>query len=321
MTTRRHAVVPVLGHEIQVTDQGRPGAEPLVMRHGLARTGRDFDDLARALSHNFFVLCAGTIGRGLSSWSDNPEAEHCLDFYTGIAAGLFDHYGLDRVGWIGTSMGALMGMRMTSGRRADRLAWLIVNDIGPVIPREAISRTLEYADSAADFATLSAAEAWFRAAYAPFGPADDAFWQHMARTSVRCRADVRLTTHYDPVITMQFTASPGDLTSWDRYERITLPMHVLRGASSDILRAGTAKLMAASGPRPEITLYRDCGHAPSLSRPEDHARLREIIADLTRRRPGLPGAGGRLRRVSPGGGRSGRFPAGTGQPGPLPHVR
>ncbi len=179
-------------------------------------------------------------------------------------------------------MGGLIGMRMASGPLADRLAWLIVNDIGPEIPKEAIDRILEYADSAPDFATLSAAEAWFRAAYAPFGPADDAFWQRMTRTSVRRRADGRFTTHYDPAITVQFTASPEDLTSWDRYERITLPMHVLRGASSDILPAATARLMASSGPRPEITLFPDCGHAPSLSRPEDITRIRLIVGDLLR---------------------------------------
>ena len=283
MTTPRHALVPVPDHEIHVTEWGRPGAETLVMWHGLARTGRDFDELARALSEDYLVLCPDMIGRGLSSWSDNPEAEYALDFYADIAADLLDHYRLDRVGWIGTSMGGLIGMRMASGPLADRLDWLIVNDIGPEIPREAISRILEYADSAPDFATLSAAEAWFRAAYAPFGPADDAFWQRMARTSVRRRADGRLTTHYDPAITVQFGASPEELTSWDRYEQITLPMHVLRGASSDILPAGTAKLMASSGPRPEITVYPDCGHAPSLSRPKDHARVREIIVDLARR--------------------------------------
>ena len=50
MTTPRHAFVPVMDHEIHVTEWGRPAAEPLVMWHGLARTGRDFDELAQALS-------------------------------------------------------------------------------------------------------------------------------------------------------------------------------------------------------------------------------------------------------------------------------
>ena len=277
----RHAFVTVMDHEIHVTEWGSPGRPALVMWHGLARTGRDFDELARALSEEYFILCPDTIGRGLSSWSANPEAEYALDYYTGIAGDLLDHYGLARVGWIGTSMGGLIGMRMASGPLAARLSWLIVNDIGPELPQDAIDRILDYADTAPDFGSVAEAETWFRAAYAPFGPADDGFWQRMARSSVRRRGDGRFTTHYDPAITVQFTASPGDFTCWDRYERITLPTHLLRGASSDVLPEGTARLMTSAGPRPEISLFDDCGHAPSLARPEDAVRIRGIIATLS----------------------------------------
>ena len=279
----RHAFVPVLGHEIHVTEWGTPGAPALIMWHGLARTGRDFDELASALADDYHVLCPDTIGRGLSSWAADPEAEYALAHYAAIATGLLDFYGLDRVGWLGTSMGGLIGMRIAAGPDAARLDWLIVNDIGPEVPGDAIARILDYADTRPDFATLAAAESWFRAAYAPFGPAADDFWRRMARTSVRRRGDGRFTTHYDPAITVQFTASPGDHDGWDRYERVTLPTHVLRGAQSDLLTEEIARRMAATGPRPEITLYPDCGHAPSLSRPEDAARIRSIIARLAGR--------------------------------------
>ncbi|WP_237708095.1 alpha/beta fold hydrolase [Oceanicola sp. S124] len=70
--SRRFSFIPVLDHELHVTEWGDPSAPPLVMWHGLARTGRDFDELAEALSERYFVLCPDTIGRGLSSWSINP---------------------------------------------------------------------------------------------------------------------------------------------------------------------------------------------------------------------------------------------------------
>ena len=75
MNGPRFAFVPVMDHEIHVTEWGEPGRPALVMWHGLARTGRDFDEVAAALSDSFHVLCPDMIGRGLSSWSDNPEAE------------------------------------------------------------------------------------------------------------------------------------------------------------------------------------------------------------------------------------------------------
>lgn len=193
MSQPRFSLVPVLDHEIHVTEWGEPGNEPLVMWHGLARTGRDFDELAAALSDRFHVLCPDTIGRGLSSWSHNPEAEYSVEYYSGIAADLLDHYGIDRAGWIGTSMGGLIGMRMASGPLAERLKWLIVNDIAPEIPQEAIDRILEYAGNEVRFATLAQAETWLRRVYAPFGPASDAFWLRMARhlgpAPARWRAD------------------------------------------------------------------------------------------------------------------------------------
>jgi pimeloyl-ACP methyl ester carboxylesterase len=277
----RFAYVPVLDHEIHVTEWGDPSAPPLVMWHGLARTGRDFDETAAALSDSYFVLCPDTIGRGLSSWSENPEAEHSIEYYSGIAADLLDHYGIDRAAWLGTSMGGQIGMRMASGPLADRLSCLIINDIGPEVPQEAIDRILAYASSAPRFATLREAEVWFRSAYTPFGPASEGYWRRMTRTSVRRTGQGTFTLHYDPRITVQFTASPQEMTTWDRWERITLPTHVIRGATSDLLTPGIAERLAGSGPRPAVTEIAECGHAPTLTRPQDIDLLRGLLADMT----------------------------------------
>ncbi|MBR9763324.1 MAG: alpha/beta hydrolase [Rhodobacteraceae bacterium] len=276
----RFSFIPVMDHELHVTEWGDPAAPPLVMWHGLARTGRDFDELAEALSDRYFVLCPDTIGRGLSSWSINPAAEYSVEYYAGIATDMLDRYGIEKTAWLGTSMGGLIGMRMASGPLAARLSALVINDIGPEIPDEAIARILSYAGTSPEFRTVTEAEVWFRSAYQPFGPADDRFWRRMARSSVRRRANGMFTLHYDPRITIQFTASAEELTTWDRWARISLPVHVIRGAQSDLLTAEIAARMRQSGPRPGVTEMADCGHAPSLSRPEDIAMVRQVLADL-----------------------------------------
>ena len=140
MIPPRFTLVPVMDHEIHVTEWGDPSYPALVMWHGLARTGRDFDELASALSDRYFVLCPDTIGRGLSSWASDPEAEYSVEFYAGIAADLLDHYGIQRTAWLGTSLGGMIGMRLASGPHADRLTCLILNDIGPEVPSEAVQR-------------------------------------------------------------------------------------------------------------------------------------------------------------------------------------
>ena len=279
MTQPRFTLAPVMDHEIHVTEWGDPSGKPLVMWHGLARSGRDFDELAAALSDEYFVICPDTIGRGLSSWSQNPEAEYSVEYYAGIATDLLDHYGFDRTAWLGTSLGGLIGMRIASGPSADRLSSLIINDIGPEVPKPAIDRIVTYVSDQPIFAHVSQAETWLRAVYQPFGPAEDPYWRRMARTSVRRMEDGNLTLHYDPQITVQFIASPEELTTWDRYDRITTPCHVFQGKTSDILPADVLDQMKQRGPRPEATLF-DCGHAPSLVRPEDAVLVRSILAKL-----------------------------------------
>nr|WP_319249347.1 alpha/beta hydrolase [uncultured Celeribacter sp.] len=280
MISPRFSLVPVMDHEIHVTEWGDPAGRPLVMWHGLARTGRDFDELAAALSDDYFVICPDTIGRGLSSWSSNPEAEYSVEYYAGIAMDLMDHYGFAQADWFGTSLGGLIGMRLASGRQADRLSALVINDIGPEMPDEAIDRITTYVSDPPVFAKVSEAETWLRAVYRPFGPAPDAYWRRMARTSLRRRDDGTLSLHYDPKITTQFAASRQELTSWDRYMRIETPCHVIRGKSSDILPVEVFELMRQRGPRPGVTEF-DCGHAPCLARPEDARIVYDILQSLT----------------------------------------
>lgn len=277
----KFSFVPVLGHEIHVTEWGAPDGKPLVMWHGLARTGRDFDELASALADEYFVICPDTIGRGLSSWSDAPETEYSIEHYAQIAAGVLDHYGIEKTAWLGTSMGGQIGMRMASGPLAARISHLIVNDIGPEVPQAAIDRILTYATELPVFKTLEEAEKWFRLIYGPFGPASNKFWRRMTRSSVRRTPDGDFTIHYDPNILVQFTASAGELTSWDRYDRITTPTHVVCGQQSDILPKDILQRMMAVGPKPQATVIEDCGHAPTLSRPSDIREIRKIIAVLS----------------------------------------
>ena len=45
------------GHEIHYTEWGAPSAPVVIAWHGLARTGRDMDELAQHLSSRFRVIC------------------------------------------------------------------------------------------------------------------------------------------------------------------------------------------------------------------------------------------------------------------------
>ena len=277
MKDPRFNIVPVGAHEVHVTEWGTRGDPPLVMMHGLARSGRDFDEIASALSDQYHVLCPDMIGRGLSSWASDPSVEYCVENYAEISAGLMDAYGFEQVAWLGTSLGGQIGMRLASGAHRERLTCLLINDIGPEVPDAAIERILAYVGNPPTFKNISQAEAWLRVTYDPFGPASDAFWERMSRTSLRRRSDGQFTLHYDPAIVRQFLDSSEEMTTWDRWDQITLPTHVYYGSHSDLLVSEILEKMVRTGPMPEKTSFSDCGHAPTLSRPSDIALVREFL--------------------------------------------
>ena len=79
------------GREIHYTEWGAGHAPTVIAWHGLARTGRDMDELAGHLAgRGFRVVCPDTIGRGFSQWSPDPGREYTLEFYARIAADLGD---------------------------------------------------------------------------------------------------------------------------------------------------------------------------------------------------------------------------------------
>ena len=62
------------GRELHYTEWGAQHPETVIAWHGLARTGRDMDDLAAHLSQRWRVICPDTLGRGLSSGARSPSA-------------------------------------------------------------------------------------------------------------------------------------------------------------------------------------------------------------------------------------------------------
>jgi pimeloyl-ACP methyl ester carboxylesterase len=273
----RSRYVKALGREVHFTEWGTPGARPVIMWHGLARTGRDFDTLAAALADRFHIVCPDTVGRGLSEWSDKPDQDYCLDVYARLAAAVADAAGFERLDWVGTSMGGALGIRVAATTLEGRLRRLVINDIGPTFPEAPFERIKAYVGTPPAFRTVSELEAYFRTIYKPFGHHTDAQWRHMAETSLRRLPDGGLTTHYDPAIVRQMFVHPRDYEQWQHWDRIEASTLVLRGVESDLLLPDTAAAMAARGPKARIVEIEGCGHAPALNVASQIAIVRDFL--------------------------------------------
>ena len=267
MTPASHYLV-CEGREIHYTEWGAGRPDCVIAWHGLARTGRDMDEVAAHLSTRFRVICPDTIGRGLSEWSPLPEDEYCLSFYGRLAVSLVDQLGIRDMHWLGTSMGGAIGIHLAAGALKGRIRRLVVNDIGPKLADAAVERIRTYAGSPAQFDRVSELEAYFRTVYKPYGWLSDAQWRRLTETSTRRTADGKVTPHYDPRMVMQFTHHPRDYDQWEAYDSIDVPMLCLRGETSDLLLPETADEMRKRGPRAVVVTIPGCGHAPALNVPE-----------------------------------------------------
>ena len=279
------------GREVHVTEWApspeAPARGTVVAWHGLARTGRDMDDLAAHLApQGWHVVCPDTVGRGLSQWAANPKDDYRLAFYARLARELLEQLEITHCHWIGTSMGGAIGTVGASGLFEPALQRciqsLVLNDNGPQLAAPALERIKAYAGQPPAFDTVTELEAFLRAAYKPYGQLTNAQWRRMAETSTRRLPDGRVTTHYDPAIVGQFTHHPDDYLIWDHYDALQVPVLLMRGVESDLLLKETAQEMTQRGPGARGLLRWEeipgCGHAPALNVPEQFALIDDFLA-------------------------------------------
>lgn len=250
-------------------EHGPAGGEPVLCVHGLTRNAHDFDHLARALAERGRrVLAVDMVGRGRSSWLAEPSG-YTVENYARHLARFHALMGLGPVDWVGTSMGGLIGIEVAANDLVP-IRRLVINDIGPFVPDEALGMIRSYLGLDLRFASLAELEAHLRFIHAGFGPLSDADWHDLARHSAKETPEGwRLS--YDPRIREAFQAHQGPIDVWAAWDRITCPTFVLHGADSPLLTTAVLEAMRQRGPKLEVVSLPGIGHAPALNTEEQIA--------------------------------------------------
>lgn len=255
-------------HSLSYLEWGaREAPHIVVCVHGLTRNAHDFDVLAHTLSNRCRVVCPDVVGRGQSAWLKDPTGygfPQYLADANALLARITAHAPASAIiDWVGTSMGGLIGMFLAA-QPGTPLRRLVLNDVGPVIPKEALQRIGAYVGKSPTFTSLDEAERYIRSISATFGMLTDAQWRHLTEHSVRRLADGAWRMIYDPAIAQGFTGPLVDIDLWSVWDRIGIPGLVLRGKDSDLLSHDTAQTMTQRGPRAALVEFENVGHAPML---------------------------------------------------------
>jgi pimeloyl-ACP methyl ester carboxylesterase len=254
---------------------------PVLCLAGLTRNGRDFTRLAETLSSGPAARDVYTLdmrGRGLSDFAKDwktytiqTELNDVIDAMT--ALGLFD------VALIGTSRGGLIAMAL-GAVQPGRIGVLVLNDIGPVIEVDGLTRIGAYVGATpAPQSWADAADIVKRGNQRHFPDVSDDEWLVFARQWFNER-DGKPVLGYDLDISKTFQLPKDGLPElWPQFEAVTrVPCLTVRGANSDLLSADTVAEMARRHHRFESHVVPGQGHAPLLRDAETLTRISDFIA-------------------------------------------
>jgi len=241
---------------------GNPqSSETVICVHGLTRNAHDFDVLSSTLCDKARIISIDVAGRGHSDWLEDPAAYN-YPTYCSDAKLLCQALNIESAHWIGTSMGGLIGMFLAA-ENSGLIKSLVMNDVGPHIPLEALDRIKTYVGSDTTFMNIEAGVAYFQATLSGFGQLTDTQWNNLAVHSlVQENGTYRL--NYDPRIANNFSSVSNDISLWDVWKEVNCPALVIRGSDSDLLTKETWHRMQTGKPLVELISFSNVGHAPAL---------------------------------------------------------
>lgn len=272
-------------HRMAYHEWGDP-ANPRVLMcvHGLTRTGRDFDTVARALSGDYRVICPDVAGRGRSEWLADPR-RYIVPQYVSDMVTLIARLNVEQVDWFGTSMGGLIGMGLASLPKSP-IRKLLLNDVGPRLAPQAVERIGAYLGLPVRFKTFEEGLAYLQTISASFGRHTPEQWRELNGAilkPVQAAEGMEWGLHYDPALAVPFKETTpemvlaGEAALWAMFDAIQGPTLVVRGAQSDLLLRETMAEMQARGKQVSTVEVPDVGHAPTFIDPAQVAIARDFF--------------------------------------------
>jgi pimeloyl-ACP methyl ester carboxylesterase len=241
-----HRIPGAHGLELHLLEWSSEGV-PLVLLHGLGNEAHLWDDFVPSVAPHYRVLAIDQRGHGDSDW--DPEARYDAESMTDDLEAVLDAFEIDRFVLVGFSMGGRVSMTF-AGRHPERLAGLVIIDIGPEVDARGVLRISgEMQEHRAPvFANIQEYTAMLSLNY-PAGQPHAL--QRMAEHGLRKRDDGLFELKMDPNLRGERPTDDEAKTKeeafiqqqWDALAKVPCATLVVRGAASDILSPDIADKM------------------------------------------------------------------------------
>lgn len=261
---------------------GRADRPPVLCLPGLTRNARDFSHVAQQLAGEWRVICPDLRGRGDSAYAKDSATYNPMQYADDLRL-LLEQEGIERFVAFGTSLGGLLTM-IFAMTEPDRLAGVMLNDVGPEIDPAGLERIRGYVGQGRSFSTwMHAARSLEEAQGAVFPHYQIADWLAMAKRCMVLGSNGRVVFDYDMKIAEPFSQPGGEagVDLWPGIDGLNgRPVLLLRGGLSDILSADVLTRMAARLDDCEAVTVADVGHAPMLDEPAAVAAIDRLLAKI-----------------------------------------
>ncbi len=242
---------------------------------GLTRNCTDFHELCLYLRERYRVIAVDLRGRGRSDYAGNASSYTPATYREDIER-LITVAGLERVVFVGTSLGAIVSMLIAAGE-PPFLRGLVLNDLGPDIHPAGLARIKSYVGKGGSVANWEDAVARTRELHGRELPGlSDSEWLAFTRNLYRQNRFGIPELAYDPEIATTFEDQPESY--WPVYDALPgVPVLLLRGELSDLLSRHCVAEMRRRRPQLMVAEVPGRGHAPLLNEAVSLAAIEQLL--------------------------------------------
>jgi len=267
------------GMRFHYLDWGTRGRPPMLFLHGGGLNVHTWDLVCAALKPERHCLALDQRGHGDSEWS--PVMDYATESHAEDLDAFVSHRGLDRFVLVGMSLGGANALAW-AGRHSDRLAALVLVDVGPEVRQAGVRKIAAFTSEATPLDSVDD----FIAKALAFNPRRDAtLLRRSLLHNLRRMPDGKWMWKYDQrhrgrAMDPAAAARRRELL-WSAVSKVSCPTLVVRGAESDVFHDEDAERLAGALPDGRWVKIANAGHTVQGDNPAGLlVALRQFLGDV-----------------------------------------